>query len=153
MFELHWTEYVKALGPTLIALFVAYVAFQQWKVNQATLRERLFERRMAVFAQTQTLLSSILRSAKCDDDALANFHSAPQVARFLFEKDLANYLEKIRRSALAMRLAQTKYDGLPVGEERSKHVDAEHKELAWLTEQLDCIFVHFQPYLGFSNHK
>ena len=27
---LHWTEYLKAVGPTVIAALVAYIAFQQY---------------------------------------------------------------------------------------------------------------------------
>jgi len=62
--ELHWTEYLKALGPTIIAMIVVYIAYQQWRVNQANLREKLFERRFEVFKQTQAFLSEIFREAK-----------------------------------------------------------------------------------------
>ena len=153
MYELHWTEYLKALGPTIIAVFVAYIAYQQWRVNQASLRERLFERRIAVFKQTQTFLSEILRDAKCSDDNLLNFHDTPQIARFLFDKKMSDYLSEVRKRALKLRFYSAKLEALPVGDERSKMVDLEGEELKWLTDQLAVIFERFEPYLNFSKHR
>ncbi len=151
--ELHWTEYLKALGPTIIAMIVVYIAYQQWRVNQANLREKLFERRFEVFKQTQAFLSEIFREAKLNDSNLENFHNAPQVARFLFDKKLSGYLLDIRSHALKMRMYARKHNDLEVGEKRSELVEQEHVELEWLTDQLNVIFDKFEPYLGFQDHK
>jgi len=153
MFELHWTDYLKAVGPTLIAIFIAYVAFQQWQVNRANLREKLFERRFAIFKQTQTFLSTIFRQAKVNDKALTEFHEAPQLARFLFGKDIQDYLNELRKSALKIRLYSIKLKDIPVGEKRNEMVEKEHDELTWLTDQLEVLFDRFDPYLGFEKHK
>ena len=50
-----------------------------------------------------------------------------------------------------MQAAQKIYEPLPVGEERSKHVQAEHDDLLWLTDQFTAINKAFAPYLGFAN--
>lgn len=153
MFELHWTEYLKAIGPTLIAIFIAYVAFQQWQVNRANLREKLFERRFAVFKQTQVFLSSVMRDAAVSDKALGEFHDGPQIARFLFGRDVQNYLFEIRKRAMSVRKFSRKMKTLQVGDHLTEVVNKEEAELDWLLKQLDVVFDKFEPYLGFEKHK
>jgi hypothetical protein len=151
MFDLHWTEYLKALGPTLIAGIVAYVAWQQWRVNRAALREKLFDRRWDIFKETQAFLSAILTAGKVPDDELARYFDTCQRARFLLGEELSDYLEEIRKRAINMRMHGRKREGLEPGEERSRHVDGEYDELHWLTKQLGEIFNKFMPYLSFSD--
>ncbi|MPQ92501.1 hypothetical protein [Thioclava sp. JE_KL1] len=151
MFDLHWTEYLKALGPTLIAGIVAYVAWQQWRVNRAALREKLFDRRWDIFNETQAFLSTTLSGGKVHDDDLARYSDTCQRARFLLGKDLSDYLEKIRTHAITMRMHRMKIEGLEPGEERSKHIHGEYDELRWLTDQLGATFKKFMPYLSFSD--
>ncbi|MAQ37404.1 MULTISPECIES: hypothetical protein [Thioclava] len=150
MFELHWTEYLKALGPTLIAGIVAYVAWQQWRVNRAALREKLFGRRWDIFRETQAFLSAILSNGKVPDDELARYFDTCQRARFLLGKELSDYLEEIRTRATKMQMHHSAREGLEPGEERSRHIDCEYDELKWLTNQLGEIFKKFMPYLSFS---
>lgn len=155
MFEgpIHWTDYLRAVGPTFIAIFVAFIAYQQWKVNQATLKERLFERRMAIFKETQAYLSEILREASISDDSMWKFNDTHQRSRFLFGKKIQNYLIEIRHRSIQMMAHKRQYAGLPVGEERNKGIEKEHVELNWLNDQIDVIFDKFEPYLGFEKHK
>ena len=40
-----WFEYLRALGPLLIAVFVAYIAYENWRISRANFREKLFDRR------------------------------------------------------------------------------------------------------------
>ncbi|KIC29338.1 hypothetical protein [Leisingera sp. ANG-M6] len=149
----HWLEYFRALGPVVIASFVAYVAFQQWNVNRSTLREKLFDRRWQVFKDTQKFLSGILREATFDDQALWDYTDACQRARFLFGKKLHDYLIEIRSAALKMRLKAAQYKDLPVGDERSKLVEEEHEQLKWLNNQMDLIFEAFEEYISFQKAK
>jgi|LGOV01.1.fsa_nt_gb cytochrome oxidase assembly protein ShyY1 len=151
--ELHWTEYLKAIGPTLIAVFIAYVAYQQWQVNRANLKERLFERRMKIFSETQSYLSEILRDAKISDKSMWAFNETHQMARFLFGKEIQDYLIEIRSRSIKMNFLQKKFSALPVGDKRSALVSEEHLELVWLTDQLNVIFDIFEPFLSFENHK
>jgi len=150
---LHWSDYLKAIGPSLIALFVAYIAFQQWQVNRANLRERLFDRRFEVFRETQNFLSSVLRDAKVSNEALAEFQEAPQIARFLFDEKLAKYLSEIRNHAIDLQMHH-EISKEPTNEEkRLDAVGKKHEEIKWLIAQLPVIFDKFEPFLGFKNHN
>ncbi|MEP1200990.1 hypothetical protein [Tateyamaria sp.] len=149
----HWLEYVRALGPAIIALFVAYVAYQQWQVNAANLKEKLFDKRFEVFKCTQLFLSSIMQEAAVRDETLPEFFDAVQRSRFLFGKEIQSYLDEIRKRAIKMRLHKAQLEGVPVGSERSKLVDLENAELEWLSDQVSVIFDKFEPYLSFRKNK
>jgi hypothetical protein len=64
-----------------------------------------------------------------------------------------DYLSEIRKRAIDLRTHQKVYEHVPVGDERSHHVQAEHDELLWLTEQITAMTPVFTPYLGFSHIK
>lgn len=99
MCDLRWTEYLKALGPTLIAGIVAYIAWQQWRVSRATLREKLYERRWEIFINTQRFLRSIYEDAKVSSEEFQKFSETCRRARFLLGDDLSGYLEEVRSRA------------------------------------------------------
>jgi hypothetical protein len=61
------------------------------------------------------------------------------------------HLAEIRKRALHLQTAQTLYEPLPVGDERSRHVQAAHDDLLWLTDQITAISKTFATYLGFAN--
>jgi len=134
-----------------IAIFAAYIGWQQWKTNKANLKERLFERRWLVFRETQAFLSEILAHAKYSDESYWKFTDTCQRSRFLFPMGISDHLLEIRERAGNMRLFQVKYSELPVGEERSKFCEQEGVELKWLSGQLDEIFKKFRPFLAFDN--
>ncbi len=146
----HYTEYLRAFGPLVIGVFVAYIAWQQWRVNRANLREKLFDRRWQVFKESQAFLSIILRDAACTRESLADYTDTCQRSRFLFREDVSTYLFEVRERAIKMRLYQTQLEGLSVGEKRSTLVDQESDELKWLVDQLDVVFDKFLPYLSFK---
>ncbi|MEL6315881.1 MAG: hypothetical protein AAFQ60_17815 [Pseudomonadota bacterium] len=149
----HWTEFVSALGPVLIACFIACIAYQQWVVNKATLREKLFERRFEVFKETQDFLTSIAQNAAVQDDTVPSFFDAVQRSRFLFGDEIHAHLDEIKSRAIKMRMYRLKLDGVPVGDERSSLVDLEGAELLWLAEQSSVNFDVFGSYLSFAKNK
>lgn len=149
-YGIHWTAYVSAIGPTMIACLVAFIAFQQWRINRATLREKLFEKRWQVFKESQSFLSEILREAKFEQESYWQFTDTCQRARFLFDTKTHQHLLEIRTRAVKLRLYQKQYETLPVGPERSALVEKEHDELVWLTDQLDPLFDMFLPFISFQ---
>ena len=151
----HWIEYIKAFGPALIALFVAYVAWEQWRLNRLTLKERLFDRRMEFFRGSQKFLSEILRDAKFEQFSYHEFTDICQRAYFLFEKEFYDYLMNIRKRAGELRIFASKFEELPVGSERSLWVERHTQELIWLSDQLveNSLFEAFRPYLSFPDPR
>ena len=142
---------------TLVTVTIAgvavLIAYQQWAVNKATLREKLFDRRFIVFRETQAFLSEIFREAKFSEASFLSFSDTCQRARFLFGKPMHGYLEEVRRRAGKMSLLHVQLKIMPVGEQRNNTSDLAHNELMWLIDQLKSIFDRFEPYLGFEKDK
>jgi hypothetical protein len=135
----------------VLGISVAIVAWLQWWIALNKLRLDLFDRRYKVYDATRTFLAAILREAKFTNSQLFEFYAGTSDAEFLFGADVVEHVAKIRKRALHLQTAQTLYEPLPVGDERSKHVQAAHDDLSWLTDQITAITKTFAPYLGFAN--
>ena len=147
---------VSILGPiaTLaVGCAIAFIAWQQWQVAHAKLRLDLFDRRYKVYEATRKFLAGIISDASFSDSQLFTFYAGTSDAEFLFDADVVDYLAQIRKRAVGMRTHQKLYEHLPVGDDRSRHVQAEHDELLWLGEQITAMTKTFTPYLGFSQIK
>ncbi len=132
---------------------VAFIAYQQWRVARNKLRMDLFDRRYKVYDATRLFLSVILRDATFKDSDLFSFYAGISDAEFLFRADVTDYLGQIRKRALDMRTHQKAYEHLSVGDERSRHVQAENDQLLWLSEQLTAMAKTFAPYLRLAHIK
>ncbi|MCP9758484.1 hypothetical protein EGI20_04030 [Aquitalea sp. S1-19] len=99
-------DYVVAIGPpfvtSVIATFVAFVAYQQWKTNQNKLRLDLYNRRFEVYSNTITFFQEL--SALPPGDRSEEFKEVQRAfirscreSQFLFsdESKIFEMLEKI----------------------------------------------------------
>ena len=140
---------------TILTLFlsiaVAIIATLQWRVADTKLRLDLFDRRYKVYDATRKFLSVIFRDATFTDPQLFEFYAGTSDAEFLFRSDVVEYLAEIRERAIHMRTAQQLFEPLPVGDERSRHVETAHKDLLWFNDQITAMTKVFSPYLGFTN--
>jgi hypothetical protein len=104
---------------TTVAIAVALVAIQQWRLERYKFRLDLFEKRYKVYHAVGQFLSVILSLASFSDDDLRVFNIGTMDAVFLYPQHIKDYIDQIRRRALDMRLFETQFTPLPVGEERS----------------------------------
>jgi hypothetical protein len=140
-----------SIATLFLSVAVVMIAWQQWRVADNKLRLDLFDRRYKVYDSTRKFLAVILREATFTLSQLAEFDIGTSDAEFLFGADVVDYLGQVRKRALHLRTAQTLYEPLPVGDERSRHVQAAHDDLSWLTDQITAMTKIFAPYLGFAN--
>ncbi|MAF04697.1 hypothetical protein [Herbaspirillum sp.] len=92
----HWTTYLTALLTPLTAIFVAYIAWQQWRLSRHKLKLDLFEKRWAIYAAANDLLASLVKG----DDAerrlrVAEFNRRRQEAQFLCNEVTIAFLDRI----------------------------------------------------------
>jgi hypothetical protein len=140
-----------SIATLFLSVAVVVIAWQQWRVAKNKLRLDLFDRRYKVYDATRKFLAVILREAKLTDPQLFEFYAGTSDAEFFFGAEVVDYLEQIRKRALHMQTAAQIFEPLPVGEERSSHVQKHHDDLVWLTEQITVMSKVFAPYLGFAN--
>ncbi|ATG49534.1 hypothetical protein CEW89_19315 [Celeribacter ethanolicus] len=157
--SLHWTEYFKAIGPTIIALFVAYIAYQQWRVSKDTFREKMFDRRMTVFEKVSDAIALVIRDggASAPDGKQVHFSelgTAWHTSKFLFGKEVSDYIWDFRDRLIKVRyheetMAHTRIEGPQ--EEYQSHVSQKHALLNEIFKhEQDKAYAIFSQYLAFK---
>ena len=92
----HWTAYLTALLTPCIAIFVAYIGFQQWRLSRHKLKLDLFDRRWAIYAATNDMLASLINGS--DDDRRAcveDFRRRILDAQFLCSNETVAFLRRV----------------------------------------------------------
>ena len=158
--ELHWTEYFKAVGPTLIAGFIAYIAYQQWQVNVASLREKLFNRRMEIFDYSQNLRITVFaQNAKNRNQGFSKeMDDKLNVCSFLFDEEVFNWLSRVTKHVIEYDIARDEklsFDGVEnLDLKHKKRRDDALKKMKYERQELNVLFGErrsiFRKYLDFS---
>lgn len=147
-------EISKALLTPVIAIVVAYIAWQQLKTNQQRLKLERYDRRLRVYEEVRKILSIIVRDAKVSLDDLFKFHTSVSEADFLFGPEIPEYIDEIFKRGVSLRRWNKEYrdfkQEVPEGYDHKKVVDEMHKELTWLTEQFEPAKQKFRKYLNLS---
>ena len=123
-----WLQYVQALGPTLVALAVAYVAFRQRRTAEA--KRKIANDKLVLdlydksFAWYDALKEILFRSLDSTVDevrgAYLEITRLSQESRFLFGEDVVSRLEALGEAALSLTIAVTVYDDPTVRAEQRK---------------------------------
>lgn len=79
----------------LVAVGVALVGYSQWRTANQRVVLDLFERRLKVFNKIEDVLVLVTRNGAADDENYFTFVKAKAEARFLFGKEVDDYLQKI----------------------------------------------------------
>ena len=125
------------------------VARQQAGLADVRLRRDLFDRRFKVYVAARTFLFQAEQNARISDDALTSYVRGTLDAVFLFDQDVVDYLELMRKRASELRMARILIDQQQeVGPERAKAVDAEMKILEWFQAQFEVLIAKFNPSLS-----
>jgi len=97
----HWTAYLTALLTPCIAIFVAYIGYEQWRLSRHKLKLDLFDRRWAIYAATNDMLASLINGS--DDDrrsSAKNFRLRLLDAQFLCSSDTVRFLRHVDQRIL-----------------------------------------------------
>lgn len=141
----NWLELLRALGPLIIGIVVAYIAYQQWKVNQTALREKLFDRRFAVFEAVRDALAESdnqkLLGGEEAKPVLANLVLAQSAAVFLFEEDVQSEIKGIRANIQELKtLHKSEKQGAETEATRLAKIKALEERCCAKREDLGKIF-------------
>jgi len=104
-----WLQVLQGLLTPTIAVVATYIAWQQWKTNEIKLRLDRYERRLAIYREVMTIISSVVREAKCSIPELLLFRSKTFEAEFLFGADIPQYIEEVFQRGLKLHTANAQY--------------------------------------------
>ena len=146
-------EYIFTSVTILIGFFVAYTAYNQYKLSKEKFKLDMFDKRYGVYKNTQVFLTKILRDAKIEMEDIFEFRAGTQDSVFLFKEDIPDYLKNIDNKALELWETHKNLDGVPKGEKRSEISRKQTELLGWLTSKLPELKNIFAPYLKFKTWK
>ena len=81
----------------LVAVFAALIAYLQWVTAHQKVVVDLFDRRRKAFELVEDALRPVFRDAEVSAEALNKLFAAKSECRFLFGKDVNDYLDLIHR--------------------------------------------------------
>ncbi|KAF0805867.1 hypothetical protein A6D6_01923 [Alcanivorax xiamenensis] len=137
MSEAHWTQILAAMLTPTVAILGSYIAWRQWKTAENRLKFDLFERRFAVYNAARKLIGSIAQSGKIEDEKLRDFLHATREAKWLFNEQLASYLDnEIWSKAVDLQTLDSELVGMPAGEERTNNIREQSEIKKWLVAQM-----------------
>lgn len=120
-------QIAQALGPSTIALaallITAYFAWKQWSTARDKLRLDLFDKRYAYFVVFREFMISVIQHGDATNDDLQKFWQGMIGAEFVFDKDVAGYIESVRKRAQTLRYKNRMLDSVENGDARAKLAD------------------------------
>jgi hypothetical protein len=134
-----WTpkDFLTILFPMVSAVFLGYVAWQQWRTNHLKVQHDLFERRIAVFTALMEFLVPIFSDVNVDERAANTFLQKTRESYFLFGEDIADYLKLIHDKATDLQCLHSQIhesNQLP-DEERNRLINERKSIKTWFNEQ------------------
>lgn len=137
----------------LIAIIVAWIAWQQLAANREKLKLDKYERRFKVYAALTAFVGAVTIHANMKDEDLVRFLRETAEADFLFGDDdiIRNYLRKVRNVAHSVATANAEYrdytQDCPPGYDHKQIVQTKYDALRWLADQDEEARKLFKPYM------
>jgi hypothetical protein len=97
-----WKDYaplfpvLPALATLIVGFAAVFIAWQQRRLAQNSLRLGLFDRRYRIFEITRDFLSAICDNSNFDNSHVLRFNADVSGMRLLFGPDVIDYLSQIR---------------------------------------------------------
>jgi len=136
----------------LIAVIVAYIAIQNYRLSKNQLKLQLFEKRYTLYASLKNLFKHINIEAAIDSVAYRVFKIETNEAHWFFDSDVVDYLEEAGDKAWKLyKLSQKLHNHeLSTGEERTKAAFEAEETCKWFYDQYESADKIFTPYFEFT---
>ena len=156
----HEASFLQVATPIASLLLTGAIAFvtlriqhQQAKTNRNQLRLHLFDRRWKVYEAATSFVAAVAIGRKLTDEELYEIAAEIRGARFLFNQEIQDYCNKLRKEAVAVQISEWTIDEMEA--QKIPHTPPQHqqsvedlgKRLEWFTEQTAEIDRRFAPFL------
>lgn len=149
-----WIQIVLGICTPVIAGYSVYIGRQQWKLGAYKLKHDLFEKRWNVYVATNdAIVCCINGSDEAQRETYQEFKRKRMDAKFLFPKELNDYLEKINSviSELQAAIRNLQSESLRADSpERSEAEKQVSDQTEWLRSQIEAIVPMFHEHLDLS---
>lgn len=152
-------ETALGLSSIISTAIITYIGYQQYKSNvrsekleESKYLKDLFEKRIAVFKATQSLLISIIQKSTCSMEEIYDFTLHAQESYFLFDDDIYSYLMNIRKLAIELSVMSKAMTNATDQVRRVEYSERSNIALQTLLEKHsnDELFEKFKKHLRIS---
>ncbi|MFA5744641.1 MAG: hypothetical protein WC887_00240 [Candidatus Paceibacterota bacterium] len=142
----------------IIAILLAYIAWQNYRINEAgfyinkdKLRLDLFDRRYKVFEGFRSFFTSFSLLADIKSDELSKLIWDTADAEFLFGKEVSEYRQKVIDKCVRLKQLNGKFQRGVMDEKIRAELAQEAADLEeWIANQNEELRKLFRKYLHFS---
>jgi hypothetical protein len=142
----------------LVAFIAAFIAYLQWVTAHQKVVVDLFDRRRKAFELVEDALRPVFREAEVSGEALTKLIEAKSHCRFLFGKDVNEYLDRLQRDFAWLNIFTN--DVIDQRSNRNQLIDEKYKRIERIIDfyetgapiffeylRLDMKMKYFWPFL------
>ncbi|NOZ71269.1 MAG: hypothetical protein GXP38_05040 [Chloroflexi bacterium] len=146
--EKDWIDIMQSLLVPTIAVLGVWIAWQQWNTNRLRLRHELFDRRFKLYEEILGLFGEITRKSSTKSIDALEFCKAAQLARFLFDKDIHQFMDKAVMRLSDLETIEAELDGLPKEDQRYPSLALKKREARdWFHDELLTLDDRFDKHM------
>ncbi|RWD35575.1 hypothetical protein [Mesorhizobium sp.] len=125
-----WIQVLQALATPSIALGVGIIGFMQWRTAHHRAMMDLFDRRMEVYNEAAEMFREVVRhGVHVDVYKAGRFHDVRNRARFLFGKEVTDWLKGWHELLIDMTTSAAMFKDQDISPERERHVATAYEAL------------------------
>jgi len=147
-----WMQWAQAIALIAISCLGSWIAYKQVRIGTAKLNLDLYEKRFSVFDAARKYLREFAMEGKITLDMLNAFVLGTGQTVFLFEDDVKDYIEHLRKITVSHRGLQVSLKSADNNEERRSEIAARMSEIeSELAHAYPKLVELFKPYLKLQN--
>lgn len=137
----------------IIAIIALYIAYQQWRTNEAKLQLDLYERRLKIYEEVTCIIAIVMQKADVSYEELSRFARSVSEADFLFESEIKTYIDEIYKRGVKLSSLNKQYNHFvttnitPANYDHQSVCDGMNQENLWFIEQFEQARQKFSRYL------
>ncbi len=138
----------------VIAVTMAYIAYQQYRTNNLKLKFDLYEKRFKIYQALMDFISFVVSFPEMNAEEVRKLDFARAESCFLFGEDIPPYLTSIRDKAAQINFINSQIKelaSLDRNSERTRLVNQKLKLIEWFYQQVDESKTNFCKYLSFPS--
>lgn len=145
-----WIAAASAFATAAILLLQYLLERRHQKLVKLKMRHDLFDRRLAVFMKVMHLSAEIGLTEKVDDTTLFRFLRETAEGEFLFDKEIADYINEIYSKGIQLVDSLERQEALSLGEAKIQAGNKSTELRQWFSNQIEVAKEKFKRYLDIS---
>jgi hypothetical protein len=122
------------------------IAERNWQTSNEKIVLELFERRLAIYEETRSVIGEITRSGAAPDDILFRFGTATDRVPYYFGQEIQDYLETIRIHMIDLQLSNSMLEN-PTVPDRATWAERRKNHFLGVTNFYKESPALFKPYI------